>query len=899
MVAMCVIFGIIGSGCSLKVSAQNYEGTEFFFAFINNLVPFVNAPPTFDVSIHAIEDATVTVEFGQPGDPFFLTQSLDVAAGTTGVINFPNGFLYEQEYFLVSNRTFYASSTGLVRLHVFHNREFFSDASAILPATALGTQYRSLALPAQNVIFSNRGLCTIVAVEDNTEIVVVPNFSSALGPIGTPATINLNARQSYTFAIFPNQDLSGTLITSSSDKPIAVFCGNDAVKLGPLNCDASSHVYEQVTPVSDWGSLHPIVPIAGAGGDYLRVVAHVNDTELYNGCELITTLNAGQRYSAYVNDPFLLYSTAPVLVGIFTPGWECSSLSTGDPNFRLVLPLEKAMFEARVQSSQMLNQSFPGVPQNTAWFVHVAMPTNQTNQLLVNGAPVANWQPFGFLPDLSFARIAIPDVGAQPLNVASSEPFWAELIGLGPADAKTMSLGSTTLMDIPEYQPLVFDLGPDITLCPGDMIVLDPGLGLVGTWQDGSVQETYTLTEPGEYSVTISGACNTNSTGGVTASFIAGLDIVLPPNYTFCENEVLDIGVPMVNGILYQWSTGDTTAMIVPDGSGVYVLTASLGSDCLVEAETSVEIAQLPSVVIIGPDVLCEGTSSELAVLSDQPGSYSWSDGTANAPLEIDTAGSYTLLFTSYDGCSIALDYSIDASPSPILEVIAPSALCLGDTAEIIVVSDALDLLWENGSNHALREVTLPGTYSLVASDAFGCEAFADILIEGKTTPEIASNDISICEGESARLVASAEGAQIFWQDDPLATSLSVTEPGLYIVTATNACGTQTKEVAVTVRDCSCAVYVPNAFTPNNDGLNENFGPVFECQPDAYEFRIYNRWGEEIYRSNDLTERWNGSVRNGVHYTDIDVYQWVLTYEHVQSRLRGTQLIRGTVTVIR
>jgi gliding motility-associated-like protein len=61
--------------------------------------------------------------------------------------------------------------------------------------------------------------------------------------------------------------------------------------------------------------------------------------------------------------------------------------------------------------------------------------------------------------------------------------------------------------------------------------------------------------------------------------------------------------------------------------------------------------------------------------------------------------------------------------------------------------------------------------------------------------------------------------------------------------------------------------YMPNAFTPNEDGINDLYGPVMEgVDPDAYEFFIVNRWGETVFYTNDIDQKWNGSGMNGTHY---------------------------------
>jgi len=95
----------------------------------------------------------------------------------------------------------------------------------------------------------------------------------------------------------------------------------------------------------------------------------------------------------------------------------------------------------------------------------------------------------------------------------------------------------------------------------------------------------------------------------------------------------------------------------------------------------------------------------------------------------------------------------------------------------------------------------------------------------------------------------------------------------------------------------SLAVHVPNAITTDNDGLNETFAPVtFGDEIEEYEFIIWNRWGEEIFRSVDPLESWTGNVNEGGHYAQNEVYNWRLAIKGVHGL---KEVFQGFVTVVR
>ena len=97
------------------------------------------------------------------------------------------------------------------------------------------------------------------------------------------------------------------------------------------------------------------------------------------------------------------------------------------------------------------------------------------------------------------------------------------------------------------------------------------------------------------------------------------------------------------------------------------------------------------------------------------------------------------------------------------------------------------------------------------------------------------------------------------------------------------------------------SVFVPNAFTPNGDGLNDDFFPDglnLDLSPQRdYEFLIFDRWGELIFSSTQPYQRWNGKRNNNMRDAQIDVYVWKLTYVNTVNNKRGEKM--GQVSLIR
>ena len=98
----------------------------------------------------------------------------------------------------------------------------------------------------------------------------------------------------------------------------------------------------------------------------------------------------------------------------------------------------------------------------------------------------------------------------------------------------------------------------------------------------------------------------------------------------------------------------------------------------------------------------------------------------------------------------------------------------------------------------------------------------------------------------------------------------------------------------VTVFD-HCNIDVPTAFTPNNDRLNDNFGPHNALKAENYQFRVYNRWGQLVFESKNWKERWDGKVKGSPQGTGV--YVWMLSYTHRDTKKQVFK--KGTVTLIR
>ena len=111
---------------------------------------------------------------------------------------------------------------------------------------------------------------------------------------------------------------------------------------------------------------------------------------------------------------------------------------------------------------------------------------------------------------------------------------------------------------------------------------------------------------------------------------------------------------------------------------------------------------------------------------------------------------------------------------------------------------------------------------------------------------------------------------------------MSFAEAGVYqatlIVTDVYGC-TDTAFIEFMVNESS-TFYMPNTFTPDADGINDFFGPSgIGINPDYYDFYVFNRWGEQLYHTSNLNQRWDGTYRGRI--VPQGVYTWLVIYKEM------------------
>jgi len=158
--------------------------------------------------------------------------------------------------------------------------------------------------------------------------------------------------------------------------------------------------------------------------------------------------------------------------------------------------------------------------------------------------------------------------------------------------------------------------------------------------------------------------------------------------------------------------------------------------------------------------------------------------------------------------------------------------------------------------------------------------------------------DTLLCYDDSLLLKPGIQNVYYLWQDGSTGNDFLVKQPGNYSVKIFNQFGcTVSKSINVNFQQCSeCQLYLPSAFTPNGDGLNDVFRVKTICaQVDDFHLQIYARWGQLIFESSNISDGWDGTYKNKP--LPIGTYVYIVHYK--KYGVPGIQLQKGTITLIR
>lgn len=447
------------------------------------------------------------------------------------------------------------------------------------------------------------------------------------------------------------------------------------------------------------------------------------------------------------------------------------------------------------------------------------------------------------------------------------------------------------------------ELNPNACYLPSGTI---SGSGYLGTTNNSTFGNTLIIKEPNTSSVTIAyiGPIYSNGASACRFSFYFG-QINVSNNGPVCIGDSLQLwgDTTITEPGTFAWSgpNGYTSSeqhpIIYPltdQDTGVYTLTYITGVDTFTDT-THITLLPGPDMPVINADSpVCSGSVLLLSTPATAGAIYSWLGpngftGTGSSvsipDVQQANAGTYTVT-ASLHGCSPAAAKEITIT-EPVTHRFTEVAC--GNT----------------GYDFNGQQLYEPGTYVATFTGSNGCDSMSSlnlVILPGAEAEINYKATGRLCLGDSVLLHAEGNGIHYRWYDhdgvllgeeDQLLFPLTYSENEVRLVsTATNDCS-DTDVIIIPAEGC-CEVLLPNAFSPNGDGLNDRFSPISDGHYQLFQLSIFNRWGERVFHGMNSRAGWDGMVNN--RPADVGTY-----FYYVIGRCAlGTEIKeKGEVTLIR
>ena len=507
-----------------------------------------------------------------------------------------------------------------------------------------------------------------------------------------------------------------------------------------------------------------------------------------------------------------------------------------------------------------------------------------TTLLLANGGSSYQWDPAD-----SLGSPGDDSTLAWPDSTTDYQVYVTDTNGC--SDTASLSL---SILDLPTP-----DVGNDTTICFGDSAALQASGGDSYTWTPTGSLDDPKVSDPKagpndttayRVLVTDTQGCSASDSVTVNVQALPGVDAGMDTNICIYDSSQLSAS----GASSYVWSPGDSLSdstiadpVASPDSTTEYVVTGSDTLGCSNTDTVELVVHPRPSVDAGGYKEICRGDTSTLNATG--AASYVWSPDIALSDPNIsspqawpDTTRSYIVEGTDNNGC-IAFDtaevavYRIEAGPD--------TAICMGDSVQLEAFGpNSTDYSWS--PSHGLSDSSIADplvspdssiTYVVSGTDINGCQDIDSLRISTQDMPDarIASSKKVVCEGHrwtfedqslrndssiwlfGERRVKASEAENLFEYDSEGKATLIAVNNG--------ACRDTSERIIRTAPfEDQFEAEKPNVFTPNRDGINDQFyletnGQYAACT----EMRVYNRWGQLIFKSSGNNIRWDGYTSAG------------------------------------
>lgn len=526
--------------------------------------------------------------------------------------------------------------------------------------------------------------------------------------------------------------------------------------------------------------------------------------------------------------------------------------------------------------------------------------------LSASGAPIFEWD-LGVEDGIAF----LPPIGTTTYTVIGTS--FAGCEGTASIDITVSPL------------PILTASSSDTLICEGEEIVLTADGAEMYEWDAGIVDgEAFIPVGVGIITYTVIGTSGPGCEGTETIDIIILANPIVTAAASpleICEGE--SIIFTGAGADTYSWEDGIFDGIaFYPDGSGELEFTVTgidVESTCSNTASITVTVHALPIVgataslteVCLGESIELNGTGAE---------TYTWdagiSDGVSFTPFIMGPT-TYNVTGTDANGCQSVSNITITVLDCEPVQpgFMMPTAVCVNAcfTLQDTSTGSVIDWAWDFGgatdpNTSSLQHPTIcadePGSYNITLStmsESGALSTLTKVLIVNDNPIIEASLDTIIELGGSANLIVSTvETGDFIWTPDyrvvcpdcPITTA-SPSQNQVYTIQLIDNNGCSTTDSVVVLVNPKLSIGVPDAFSPNGDGINDVLFVLGEGL-QSISFVVFNRYGERIFETNDQQIGWDGTFLN--QDENPGVFTWLLFYT-TQDGKNGR--MKGNTTLIR
>ena len=440
-------------------------------------------------------------------------------------------------------------------------------------------------------------------------------------------------------------------------------------------------------------------------------------------------------------------------------------------------------------------------------------------------------------------------------------------------------------------------LGNDTTICQGDTLRLHMNIPNASTlWSNTSTDTVIGITQTGTYWVRVNlGECSASDTIHVTVRYLPAFTLGNDTSICGSQSYLLSPN-PNPSNVTYLWNTGAVNSSINAAVAGQYWLKVKeVGYSCEYRDTVNIQFKTLPDFNLGNDTALCQKDTLTLNAFVTGATNYLWNTADTTSAIKIFLTAVYWADVIK-DGCAYRDSISVSFNPLPIVNLGIDTTICEDQTLLLDAQNSGSQYLWQDNSSSQTYLVIKKGDYRVKVTSN-GCSTSDSVFVNYDLKPVFTlGKDTVICDGQVIAVqpkIQNPTGVSWLWDNGSTSPDHSFTQAGIYTLQASNYCGNRSDTIIISKGVCK--LYIPSAFTPNNDGKNDIFRARFGENIVKYSLEIYNRWGQKIFSTINLSSGWDGKL-SGVLQPNGS-YVWVIRYKALSDPKE--HLLKGTVILIR